>query len=132
MIDEVESIKHLSLVEVERAFSGLRITVTTNQRAFWRVAVLQSLATRRNQNHQLAMHYAPPNASRQSIIEGVGRGVGRVAVHEFMHQILGAWAAHNNGDLNSYEYGSPGRRSQYYGELHWTTARALLDRRLRE
>ena len=156
--DEVASIKQLSTAEVERAFSGLRITVTTNQRAFWRVAVLQSLATRWNQSHQLpaagesvamgflggmgavdfdmvateAIHYASPNASRQSIIQGVGRGIGRVAVHEFVHQILGASAAHNNSDLDSYEYGSPDRRSQYYGELHWTTAWPLLRRRFGE
>jgi hypothetical protein len=148
--DEVESIRQLSRSEVERALSGLRIAVSTNQRAFWRVAVVQSL--KRSTNRQLpaagesvamgflggtgavdfdmvtaaAIHYGPPDASRQSIIQGIGRGIGRVAVHELMHQILGASIAHNDTDVNSYEYGSPDRRSQYYGELHWTTAWPLL------
>jgi hypothetical protein len=151
--DEAESIKQLSRAEVERAFSGLRITVTTHQKAFWRVAVVQSLAARRSQNRinlpaagesvamgflggtgavdadmvaTEALYYAPPETSRYIIIQGVGRGIGRVAVHEFMHQMLGAWAAHNNSDLNSYEYGRPDRPSQYYAELHWTTAWPLL------
>jgi hypothetical protein len=147
---EVESIRELSRSEVERALSGLRIAVGTNQRAFWRVAVVQSL--KRSTNRQLpaagesvamgflggtgavdfdmvtaaAIHYGPPDASRQSIVQGIGRGIGRVAVHEFMHQILGASIAHNDTDVNSYEYGSPDRRSQYYGDLHWTTAWPIL------
>jgi hypothetical protein len=100
---EVESIRQLSRSEVERALSGLRITVSTNQRAFWRVAVLQSL--KRSANRQLpatgesvamgfpggtgavdfdmvtteAIHYAASDASRQNIIQGIGRGIGRVA-----------------------------------------------------
>ena len=32
-------------------------------------------------------------------------------------------------DVDSYEYGSPDRQSQYYGELHWTTAWPFLDAR---
>jgi hypothetical protein len=69
-----------------------------------------------------AIHYAPAAASRQSIIDAIGRGIGRVAVHEFIHQILGVAASHNDADEKSYEYGSPDRPSQYYGDLHWTTA----------
>ncbi len=76
-----------------------------------------------------AVHFAPGEASRQVIIEGIGRGIGRVAVHEFMHQMLGASASHNDSDPDSYEHGRPDRASQYYGELHWTTAWPLLRRR---
>ena len=152
--DEMESIKQLSRVEVEQALAGLRIAVSTNQGAFWRVAVLQSL--KRSTNRQLpatgesmamgflggtgavdfdmiataAIHFAPPAASRQHIIQGIGRGIGRVAVHELMHQILGAAAGHNDTDSNSYEYGSPDCQAQYYGELHWTTAWPLLRSKL--
>jgi hypothetical protein len=61
--------------------------------------------------------FAHPGGSRQGIIEGIGRGIGRVAVHEFMHQMLGASIADSDIDANSYEYGRPNRRSQYYGEL---------------
>ena len=154
--DEVEQVKQVSRTEVERAFAGLKISVTTNPRAFWRVAVVPSLAKIRNERRQRlpaagesvamgflggsgaidfdmvmteAVHFAPLNASRQQIILALGRGIGRVAVHEFMHQMLGPLAAHNNNDLDSYEYGRPDRPSQYYGDLHWTTALPLLRRK---
>jgi hypothetical protein len=78
-----------------------------------------------------AIHYAPDGATRQMIIDGIGRGIGRVAAHEFAHQMLNSDAAHNEADENSYEYPSPDRASQYYGELHWTTARPLLEQTLR-
>jgi hypothetical protein len=115
----------------------------------WRVEVLQSLPVRMNQQlpnagESLALgvlggtgavgfdlvalkaiHYTPAGTSRQQVIEGIGRGIGQVAVHEFMHQILGADAVHND-DQTSYECGSPDRPSPYYGELHWTTAWPLL------
>ena len=150
--EEMASIEQLSRAEVERAFAGLRISVTRSERAFWRVTVLRSLPTRRSTDRphageSLAMgflggsgavgfdfvvfqavHFASPDESRQDTIEGIGRGVGRVAVHEFMHQILGASIADNVIDADSYEYGRPNRRSQYYGELHWTTAWPLLQR----
>lgn len=151
--EEAESIKRLSRAEIERAFSQLRIAVTGNERTLWRVAVLRSLPT--EGKHRLpeageslalgflggtgavgvdvvateAVHYAPPNASRQTIIDGISRGIGRVAVHEFMHQMLGASAAHNDDDENSYEFGRPDRQSQYYGQLHWSTAWPLLYRK---
>ena len=148
--EEIESIKQLSRTELERAFSGLGITVTSNTNAFWRVEVLQSLPVREHQplphaGESLALgilggtgavgfdivalkaiQYAPISASRQRVIEGIGRGIGRVAVHELIHQILGVAAAHNDTDQDSYEYRSPDRSSQYYGELHWTTAWPLL------
>ena len=44
--------------------------------------------------------------------------------------MINAGEAHNQADENSYEYPSPDRASQYYGELHWSTARPLLDKRL--
>jgi hypothetical protein len=148
--DEMKLIKQVSRTEIEQAFSQLRITVTEAPTAFWRVEVLRSLPVRKGQRlpnagESLALgplggtgaigfdfvalealHYAPKGASRRSIVEGIGRGIGRVAVHEFMHQILGAAGGHNDVDENSYEYGSPERSSQYYGELHWTTAWPLL------
>ena len=151
--EEIGSIEQLSRAEIERAFSGLGISITMSDRAYWRVAVLRSLPTRRNLDRppageSLAMgflggsgavgfdfvafkavQFAASNESRRGIIEGIGRGIGRVAVHEFMHQMLGASIADSNIDADSYEYGSPDRRSQYYGELHWTTAWPLLRRK---
>ena len=32
-----------------------------------------------------AIYYAPSGAPRQRVLEGIGRGIGSVAVHEFFH-----------------------------------------------
>lgn len=149
---ELELIKQTSRTELERAFARLSIRVTDDRRAFWRVEVVRSLGARSHLPSSgesvplgmlggsgsvafdlvayKAIHDAPDGASRQMIIEGIGRGIGRVAAHEFAHQILNAGAVHNKADENSYEYPSPDRASQYDGELHRTTARPLLERRL--
>ena len=151
---EMQSIEQMSRHEVERAFSGLAVSVTDNERAFWRVAVLRSMPERQNKalpraGESLAMgflggrgtvgvdfvafqavHYAPADGNRADIIAGIGRGIGRVAIHEFMHQMLGHSIADDDVDPNSYEYGRPDRRSQYYGELHWTSALPLLRKKL--
>jgi hypothetical protein len=150
---ELQSIEALSRVEVERAFTGLHIRIVDDHAAFWHVVVTRSLRRRGplpNAGESMplgfmggsgavsfdvvalkAIHYAPPGATRQSILDAIGRGIGRVAAHELAHQIVNAAAAHNQADENSYEYPSPDRAAQYYGELHWTTARPLLERRLR-
>jgi hypothetical protein len=151
---EVASIKRISRAEVERAFAELRVSISDGRQGFWHVAVVQDVP--RRTGHPLpssgesmplgmfggsgsvaavlitlaAIRYAPPDASRQTIVEGIGRGIGRVAAHEFGHQILGPAAAHNDADENCYENGSPDRASQYYGELRWTTWGALLVQKL--
>jgi hypothetical protein len=151
--EEMRLIEDLSRAEIEHAFSGVRVDVTASHRAFWRVAVVQSLPRRPHQPlpdagesealgflggagavgfdvvATAATQYSPVNASRQRVVEAIGRGIGRVAVHEFMHQMLGPAVAHNSADVNSYEFGSADRPSQYYGELHWTTAWPLLERK---
>ena len=79
-----------------------------------------------------AIEYAPPSASRQDIVAGIGRGIGRAAVHEFAHQALGVdnvWNIDNRRDSTSYEYGNADRPSQYYGELRWTTAWPVLQQK---
>jgi hypothetical protein len=150
---ELETIKIISRAEVERAFAGFRIRISDDHAAFWRVAVVRSLRGRGplpNAGESMplgfmggsgavsfdlvalkAVQYAPEGASRQAIIDGIGRGLGRVAVHEFAHQILNDGAAHNAADEACYEYPSPDRAAQYYGDLHWTTARPLLAEKLR-
>ena len=51
-------------------------------------------------------------------------------MHELTHQMLGGGtAAHNDRDPDSYEYGNPDRASQYYGELHWSTALPILQQK---
>jgi hypothetical protein len=150
--EEQAEIERRARAEVDHAFSGLPISVTRDPHAFWRVAVYETLSTRWNQAlpragesmvlgvlggsgavgfdvvARAAVQFAAPDDARRAIIAGMGRGVGRVAVHEFTHQILPS-LRHNDADADSYEYGSPDRASQYYGELHWTTAWPLLTAR---
>ena len=151
--DELQGIKTVSRTEVERAFAGLHIQIVDNASAFWRVEVVRSLRAKGplpNAGESMplgfmggsgavsfdivalkALEYAPPGATRKTILGGIGRGIGRVAAHELAHQIVNSSAAHNSADEQSYEYPSPDRAAQYYGELHWTTARPLLEQRLR-
>jgi hypothetical protein len=78
-----------------------------------------------------ALQYAPAGATRVTIIDRIARGIGRVAAHEFAHQILNDASVHNQADENSYAHPTPDRASQYYGELRWTTARPHLEQTLR-
>jgi len=152
--DEVASIQQRARGELEHAFSGVRIHVSEDRTAFWRVQVMASLPARAHSALPKAgesvalgilggtgavgfdlvalnaIRYAPEGASRQTIVDGIGRGVGRVAIHEFAHQILGTTDIHNADDQDSYEYPTPDRPSQYYGDLHWTHAWPLLQKRL--
>jgi hypothetical protein len=85
-------------------------------------------------NFQLIAHsaimFALPETDREAMIEGIGKGVGRAAVHEFAHQFLGSAPIHDSKDTRSYEYGSAARVEQYYGEMHWDIARPLLEKRI--
>jgi hypothetical protein len=150
---ELDVIKRISREELTRAFAGFHIVIGDKRDAFWRIGVASSLRGRGplpNAGESVslgwmggtgavsfelvslkAIQYAPADASRQTIVEAIGRGIGRVAAHELAHQILRAGPVHNDTDENSYEYPSPDRAAQYYGQLHWTTARPLLERALR-
>jgi hypothetical protein len=149
-VDELDTIARLAQREIAAAFSELDVRITSERRAFWRVEVVQTLPPKRarplpSAGESLALgplggtgavdfavvarravRYAPPASSRETVVAGIGRGIGRVAVHEFAHQMLGAFAPHNEGDQASYEYPSPDRAAQYYGDLHWSTAWPLL------
>lgn len=148
--DEIETIKRISRDEVVRAFTGYRVTFSENRRAFWRVSVIYSMGRllpsagetismgRFGGSGQVAfailasnaLLHAPPGASRQAIIEGLGRGIGRAAVHEYAHQILGLNLMQESTDEQTYECNTANRAAQYYGELHWSTALAGLERRI--
>jgi hypothetical protein len=151
--EEVDAIERTSREELQRAFADFHLPISDDRNAFWRVRVMHDVTP---QSHVLpaageslalgplggigfvdfvavafaSVRYAPGQAPRQQIVDAIGRGIGRVAAHELGHQILGASATHDNSDENAYEYGSPERQSQYYGELHWTTWRAPLARKL--
>jgi len=153
---EITTIQHVSRAELARAFAGLRIRFTEKRDALWRIEVRQDLDAPERIRYgspsgaaesivlgalggrgtvsfvslaQYAVSLAPPRASRGEIVEAIARGIGRAAAHEFAHQIV-VGSRHNPADENSYEYPYAARASQYYGELHWTTARAGLVRRL--
>lgn len=138
--------------EVEAAFAPFRIRVTDVRDAFYRVAVRQVVVANRKyaaagQSHVFgplggtgsvsfitlaaqAMAYAPHDAPRAEIIDAIGRGIGRAAVHEFVHQILPKEPLHATRDRASYEFWSSDRPAQYYGEIRWSIARDVLGERL--
>jgi hypothetical protein len=152
--DEKALIRNVAWNELSSAYSDLRVRFTENRRAHYRVRVVQgpladALKMGRGASGQTnamgpmggdstvsfliavrgAFAYAPPQATRRDILEGIGRGLGRTAVHELAHQLLGTQSAHGNDD-RSYEYGSPDRIGQYYGPIHWSTAWTPLVKRL--
>ena len=159
MPGELTRIRQVSREEVERAYEGLRIRVTTRRDAFWRVAVVATpIRIERNkwttypfsaagESHTFgplggwgsvsfmmlarnAIEYAPSGASRDTVVDGIGRGIGRAIVHELAHQALGADNLRhidNRTDEHSYEYGNADRRAQYYGDVRWTTAWPVLE-----
>ena len=151
---EKAMIRRLAQQEMESAYADLRVRFTENRRAYHRVRVIQGVVkevfkmSRGAAGQTTAMGpmggdstvsfyvivrgafaYAPPQATRRDILEGIGRGIGRTAVHELAHQFLGTTSAHS-GDDRSYEYGSPDRIGQYYGPIHWSTAWEPLSARL--
>jgi hypothetical protein len=149
--EEQRRIQTVARQEIEHAFAEFRVQVTDGGEAFYRVRVRQFLTAGRyaiaGQSNVFgplggygavsfitlaaqAMAHAPASATREDIVEAMGRGVGRAAVHEFAHQILPSGPMHNTQDRASYEYWSSDRVAQYYGEMHWSVARAKLAERL--
>jgi hypothetical protein len=153
---EIETIARVARSELANAFHGLRITLSDRRDATYRVRVVQRLRDQRLRRDieiagesravsgfggqgavsfdflaSGAVAYAPSNADRASMIEAIGRGIGRSAVHEFTHQLLPTAPIHDRADAQSYEYESAARSEQYYGELRWNLAWPLLQQRLR-
>jgi len=152
---ERDAIERTARHELERAFDGLRIVFADGSTGFWRVEVVPviRLGGRRSLGAAgfslgfgplggrasigmativgNALRHAPEGATREIIVEGIGRGVGRSAAHELAHQIA-AVSIDNRTDRESYEYFSADRPAQYYGELRWATAWPLLKRKLGE
>ena len=149
-VQEQERISHVARQEIERAFAEFRILVTERRDAFYRVRVRQVLGNRfaiAGQSNVFgplggygavsflmlsaqAMTHAPPGAARAEIVDAIGRGIGRAAVHEFAHQILPGTAIHRTQDPESYEYWSSNRKAQYYGTMRWSVAHPSLMQRL--
>jgi len=152
--DDLETIKRVSMAELRQAFAALRITITAQPPALWKVRVVDLVPQQgglptAGQSMNLgvlggngwvgfqtltvaALNYAPAGAPRHDLIESIGRGIGRSAAHEFAHQILGRAMPEDQTDSGSYDYFTSDRRAQFYGELHWTSAWPLLQQKLGE
>lgn len=153
-VDELGVVERAALEEVRRAFTGIALQFSHRRNARYTVSVVQHLYDLRlRSTHEVygnaraipgfggrgavnffavassAAAYAPENASRGDVIAAVGRGVGRVAIHEFIHLFLPQAPIDGIDDALSYEYGHGGRREQYYGELRWGFAKGALLRK---
>ncbi len=151
---EVDAIRQISRREFTQAFSGLKVAFTDSRQARLTVVVQLSIPRRKGQRLpnagetfamgpfgsrsvidftevlMAAMAHAPAGTTREQLVTGIGRGVGRVAVHELAHGILGAGAMDNQTDDHSYEYFTHNRPSQFFGELHWSRAWPVLVERV--
>ena len=147
---EATLIQEVARSEVRAAFSGLRIRFSEDREAFFRVRVVQEFgpgirgaagASRvigpvggnGSVNYLMlasqAVSHAPPGADRAAVVQAIGRGVGRAAVHEFLHQMLPRLNIHDSKDDRSYEFGYSSRPAQYYGDMRWDIAwPALVER----
>lgn len=148
---ELSTIESIAGAEVQGAFANSRLTFADSRHAMYQVRVVQNIRGQRmlpvaghsrplpgrrgfgavsfvvTTNNAIA--YAPAGAGRQTIIEAIGRGIGRTAAHEFAHQLVGSFALHNTTDRSSYEYGDL-RAEHFYGELHWSVALPRLQERI--
>jgi len=152
---ELAGVEAAALDEIRRAFTRVAVRFSPRRDARYIVTVVQNVYDRRVWRTtevfgsaravrgfggrgavnfyavaSAAAAYAPANATRQEVIGAIGRGVGRVAIHEFTHLFLPRAPIDGSDDPLSYEYGHAGRREQYYGELRWSFAKPMLFREL--
>jgi hypothetical protein len=153
-VDELRVVEARAWAELRAAFDGLRVTFSSQRNAMYRVGVVQELrqapwspfrrffgaagesravrplggrgAVSFSVLADNAVAYAPTDATRATILDGIGRGLGRAAAHEFAHQFFPTLQIHASTDVASYEYPSAARAEQYYGQLHWDLAWPLL------
>ena len=144
---EMAAIETISREEIVRAFREYPIAIIGRGAALYHVRVIDSLNSAsggsaesyvlpgmggqgyvnfRSLAHGAAT-YAPPGVGRDEFVAAIGLGIGRAAVHEFTHQLLGRDAPIDSSqDIQSYEYGSTLRREQYYGDVRWDLAAPML------
>lgn len=152
--DDLATIETVARAELADAFQGLRIAITDRRDTRYHVRVVQELllpmTTRKifvaGSSHAVpgfggsgavsftyyasgALVFAPPQATRSELIDAIGRGLGRGAAHEFAHQFLSGHNLHDTSDRGSYEYYAASRPQQYYGPMHWDTAKPMLAQR---
>lgn len=148
--EELATIAAVAREELTAAFRDLNVTFSDRRAARYRVRVVQELNDMRlRRDHWVAgesraaafggtgavsftfiasaaMVFSPDDATRAVMVDAIGRGIGRSAVHEFAHQFLPKAPIHDTRDRESYEYGSANRIEQYFGEMRWDHAHSLL------
>jgi hypothetical protein len=154
--EEVAAIQALARAEIVKAFQDFDVTLTDNRKARYKVAVVQQLQDGRMLRRKVdvagqsrvmagvggsgavsfyfvasgATVHSPETADRATVLEALGRAIGRTAVHEFAHQLASRTPIHDTRVPNSYENGTASA-AQYFGEMHWDIARPELERRLK-
>ncbi|MEZ5289608.1 MAG: hypothetical protein R2745_00855 [Vicinamibacterales bacterium] len=153
--DDLAAIRAVALDELRRAFAGYRVAISDRRDARFTVGVVQDVRDLRvarrmsvagasraisgfggsgTVNFALlagaAVSCAPAGADRRTLLDAIGRGVGRAAAHEAAHQLLPTAPLHDSRDLESYEYHAASRCQQYFGPMHWDLAGPLLAARL--
>ena len=153
--NELAAIETLARAEIVKAFQDFDVTLTDNRNARYKVTVVQQLHDGRllrpvdvaGQSRVLsgfggsgavsfyfvasgATVHAPDTADRATVLEALGRAIGRTAVHEFAHLLAPNTPIHDTRDPNSYENGTASA-AQYFGDMHWDTARPELEQRLK-
>ncbi len=152
---EFDIIEKVARDEIAKAFASLAITVSAHRDARYRVVVVAGLKDQRSLRRtgtyagesravagfggsgavnfeyvaNGATVFASDDAGRADIVDAIGRGVGRVAIHEFLHQLLPKFALHDSKDRGSYEGNSPAQIEGYFGDLHWDIAAPALKAR---
>ena len=151
---DLQTIEHIARAEIDAAFHGLTVKRSDSRHTPYRVRVVQEVfAPSMNRKSAVAgetrglpglgglgavnfsyfaagaIVYAPHGATREEIVAGIGRGIGRGAVHEFAHQLVRGVELHGSRDRGSYEYYAASRAEQYYGPMHWDTAGPVLRKR---
>jgi hypothetical protein len=151
---DMQNIEQVARAELDAAFEGLTLRLSDSRRTPYRVRVMQEVfAPTMNRKSAVAgetrglpglgglgavnfsyfaagaIVYAPPGATREEIVAGIGRGLGRGAVHEFAHQLVKRVELHASRDRGSYEYHAASRAEQYYGPMHWDIAGPKLKER---
>jgi hypothetical protein len=152
---ELAAIESIAREEIAGAFAPFRVIVSDNHAARYSVRVVPAVKDDRLQrggdvagasnampglggNGRVsfeflangAMVFSPPTATREDVLDAVGRGIGRVAIHEFLHQLLPKTPIHDSRDARTYEGNSPALLDGYFGELHWGLAKPPLEQRV--
>lgn len=152
---ELAAIETLARAEIVKAFLDFDVTLTDDRNARYKVAVVQQLQEGRMLRRKVdvagqsrviagfggsgavsfyfvasgATVHASEAADRETILEALGRAVGRTAVHEFAHQLAPNTPIHDTRNPNSYESGVASA-GQYSGDMRWDIARPELEQRI--